>query len=569
MVIAEKLKKTISEVLAVLDIPNVSFVLEHPTDLSHGDYATNVAMVCSKQLGKNPTEVAEMIVAELTKNKLGEIEEISIAGPGFINIKLSDNFFASAIPEILTTDSDFGKLAVHKNKKVLVEHSSPNLFKPFHVGHMMNNAIGESLTRLMQYSGAIVVPNSFPSDVGLGIAKAIWAVLQQDHKMLYDPNVALVDKMKFLGESYAAGNRAYEDDPGVPFEIKKINEEIYQKSDTPAYRLYLHTKTLNMEYFETIVARLGSTFAAYIFESEAGDVGQGIVEKNLDVIFKKSEGAIVYTPEESTKLPMLVFITSEGHPTYETKDLGLLSLKFDRYQPDISAVVTDHQQIQHFDVVLDAAGKIHPEWKKNTVHVPHGRMSFKGQKMSSRLGGIPLATDILETVLEEVRERASGRSIDMQTEDAIAIAAIKFAILRVKPGQNINFDPETSLSFEGDSGPYLQYTHARIASMLEKAAHEGITPQYHKGVEEVSDLERIIYRLPEVVENAILDFAPQYMVTYLIEAARAFNSFYGEKKVIDAENKELSAHRLAIARSVQIVIRNGLWLLGIGAPNKM
>ena len=569
MSIAQKLKNLIEEALKNLDILDAAFTLEHPTELSHGDYATNVALVCSKKLGKNPREVAEMVLAELEKNKVEEVESFSIAGPGFINIALSKKFFNTSISEIDQAGDQFGKVTIYEGKKVLVEHSSPNLFKPFHVGHMMNNTIGESLVRLFKASGAATVALSFPSDVGLGIAKAIYATSRVDHALLYDKNIALESKMKFLGDCYVQGTKLYEESPEAAEAIKKINADIYQGADTPEYKLYLDTKVLNMEYFQTTVSRLGSHFDGFIFEGEAGDAGKKLVQENLGNVFVESEGAIIYTPGEETKLNTEVFVTSEGHPTYGAKDLGLLKMKFDKYTPDISAVITDYQQAHHFHVVLDAAGKINQVWSKNSAHVPHGRMAFKGQKMSSRLGGVPVATEVLEMIGNELAEKAKGREIANSQEDmdAVAIGAIKFSILRVKPGGPINFDPETSLSFEGDSGPYLQYTHARIKSLIEKASDIGIIPKIMD--EAVSNIERMVYRLPEVTEAAIREYSPNYIATYLIDLAREFNSYYGAHKIIDPENREISMHRLAIAQSVEVVLRNGLSLLGIEAPDKM
>jgi len=566
MPIVQKLKNSIETALEAVGIPSVSFALEHPTELSHGDFACNAAMAGAKQVGKNPRVLAEEIVAELKKQNNPEIESIEIAGPGFINFKLSQGFFATSITEIISAGDQFGKRDMYAGKKVLVEHSSPNLFKPFHVGHMMNNTIGESLVRLFQMSGAETVALSFPSDVGLGIAKAVYATSQVDHAMLSDKNIPLETKMKFLGDCYVEGTKAYEDNPEAADAIKKINADIYQGADTAEHQLYLDTKELNMEYFKTTVARLGSHFDGFIFEGEAGDAGQKLVQENLGSVFIESEGAIIYTPAEDTKLNTEVFVTSEGHPTYGSKDLGLLKMKFDKYHPDISVIVTDYQQAHHFYVVCDAAGKINPIWKNNSQHVPHGRMAFKGQKMSSRLGGVPVATEVLEMITTQLAEKTKDRIQD--DLDAVAIGAIKFSILRVKPGGPINFDPETSLSFEGDSGPYLQYTHARIQSMIEKAAEIGIVPKYSAGIAQ-TDVERVTYRLPEVVEAALLEYSPNYVATYLIDTAREFNSFYGAHKIIDAENPEISAHRLAIAQAVQIVLKNGLSLLGISAPSKM
>ena len=185
---------------------------------------------------------------------------------------------------------------------------------------------------------------------------------------------------------------------------------------------------------------------------------------------------------------------------------------------------------------------------------------------------MPLATEIIEDVASEAKTKLLNRdsnyaNANIGLAEIIAISAIKFSILRTKPGQNINFDPDESLSFEGDSGPYLQYTHARIQSLIEKGKELGMVPNYQ--VENISDPEKILYRFPEIVEHTISEYAPQYIVTYLIETARAFNSFYGENKIIDELNKEVSEHRLAIALATQIVLKNGLSLLGIQAPDRM
>jgi arginyl-tRNA synthetase len=266
-------------------------------------------------------------------------------------------------------------------------------------------------------------------------------------------------------------------------------------SGTRHYLLRLQ-ETFNIALLSNqIVATLGSHFDAYIYESEAGVDGKKIVLENTPTVFTESEGAIVYIPDESKKLHTSVFINSQGNPTYEAKDIGLLHLKFETYNPDLSIFITDAQQVSHFDVVLDAAAQINTAWKEKSLHRYHGRMSFKGAKMSSRLGGVPLVEDILETVASEVKEK--NADIAPQAAEQIGIAAIKFAILRAAAGKNIDFDPDTSLSFEGDSGPYVQYTAVRAASLIQKGSEAGITPDATTPVSGTELLERIIARYPE------------------------------------------------------------------------
>jgi arginyl-tRNA synthetase len=550
----------IQKALGQLGLPtDSSFLVEHPADMSHGDYASNVAMVLAKTVGKAPQALAAEIAASIVSP---EIESVSVAGPGFLNFKLSQEFVRKNISEVEVQGDSFGKSSIHSGKKILVEHSSPNLFKPFHIGHMMNNAIGESLVRMMKYSGADVRTMSFPSDISLGIAKAIFVLLEENGPDFIPTDIAV------LGDAYVHGTKRYDEDDSIHARVKEIADNLYAETPSPELTVFNLCKAFNIAYFEEITARLGSHFDSYVFESTAGVVGKEIVLSHTPDVFTESEGAVVYIPEEEKKaLNTAVFINSQGNPTYEAKDVGLLSIKFNQENPDISIFVTDYQQAPHFAVVMDATEKFEPSWSEKSVHIPHGRMTFRGQKMSSRLGGVPLASEMIETVVAEVLEKSEDRESAINP-DEVAIAAIKFAILRAKPGQNINFDPDTSLSFEGDSGPYLQYTHARINTLIEKGKAVGFEPKLSQA-EAIEDIERVLLKFPDIVQSAIIDYGPQQIVTYLLETARTFNSFYGANKIIDTENPEMSAHRLAVARAVGIVLKNGLSLLGIQAPERM
>jgi arginyl-tRNA synthetase len=567
----------VSRALQNLNIPQVDFTVEHPGELSHGDYACNVAMVCAKQLAKNPKEVAEMVVGEMEKIQTHPlpplvegatpiISRIEIAGPGFINITLSSEYLASTISTILSEGEKFGNIDIHRGQKIIIEHSSPNLFKPFHIGHLMNNTIGESLVRIMRATGGDVITMTFPSDISIGIGKAIWYLLRE-HGDNYTPTDIAV-----LGDAYVQGTRIFDEDESIHSEVKRITDNLYAGISSPELDLYHACRVINIEYFEKTIAKLGSHMDHYVYESEAGVAGKKLVTENTPQVFTQSEGAIVYIPEESKKhISTAVFINSQNNPTYEAKDLGLLQMKFERYTPDVSLFVTDYQQGPHFDVVLDAAEHIDNSWKQKSHHIMHGRMSFKGQKMSSRLGGVPLVTDMIDTVADEVREK-SERQTDAKIIDDIALGAIKFAILRAKPGSNINFDPETSLSFEGDSGPYLQYTHARIESLLNKGRELGIDLNSSNSGDvsaQVTNIHRILYRFPEIVANAAENYGPHHIVTYLLQVAQEFNSYYGANKMVDTADLMTTSYRLRLARAVQVVLHNGLYLLGITAPDEM
>ena len=570
----DKIEIVVREALGDLGIEVTALHIERPADTTHGDYATNAALVYGKKTGVSPREFAGTLVLKILETPSEDIEKIEVAGAGFINFFLTD--------EAIRTENKKEKSNLttkYTGKKILVEHSSPNLFKPFHIGHLMNNIIGEFVTRATKIGGGEVTTLSFPSDVSLGIAKAVY-VLLEDKKGGKDVFTLEGDEQIFaFGEAYRRGIVYFDEHPDEIVKAKEISNIIYNKahpSDTRAF--FERAKEINNAYFVKTIKEIGSVIDETIYESEAGAKGKEIVLANTgeSKLFTKSEGAIVYVPDEARKdLNTQVFVNSEGHPTYEGKDLGLIDLKFSKFSPDLSYFITDTEQASHFKVVLDVAGKLGGEWKDRvtkSLHVPHGRMLFKGQKMSSRLGGVPIALDVITVVEEEVRERA-GEKIAHLTRDEkknlereIALSALRVAVLRSKPGININFDPELSLSFEGDSGPYLLYTHARSASLLEKGHARGYEPMF-KNIP-ATMLERNLAQYEFELLGAVEELAPQKLLTYLFEVAQLFNGWYAQVQIV-SDDRENSEHYLAIVKRMKAVLARGLWVLGISAPERM
>lgn len=585
MKITDTIKNAIQQSLTDLNISyDGDISIEHPSELSHGDFASNIAMsifaeeqkrkkesivnnLKVKEIKfKNPRKLAEAISEKISAPEIAE-DGISVAGLGFINIRLSDEFLSNEIKIVQEKGDFYGWNNSWEGKKILVEHSSPNLFKPFNIGLMMNNTVGEAMARLCKTTDADVTIISYPSDVSLGIGKSVWQLMQYGVDKI-DEFGTVPKKMSFLGKCYAEGTQAYIDNENIEPRVREITQEIYEHRDTAAYSAYKIGRDLNLEYFINMAARLGSAFDGFIFESEAGKIGKEIIKENTPEIYTESNGAVIYEGERD-QLHTRVFINTDGNPTYEAKDTGLLKLKFDRYHPDLSIFVTDSEQGPYFKVVGTAAGKINPDWKNKTIHKTHGRMSFKGEKMSSRLGNTPLIADILDVVNNEVYERSGERKLSQDQADMISIAAVKYTILRTQAGKNINFDPETSLSFEGDSGPYLQYTYARSQSMLRKAADLEIIVDTNRPEDwETTDIERYLYRYPIMVEQAFKDLAPHMVVTYITKLAQLFNSWYAQGKIVDV-NDETSGYKLALTDAVSQTIKNGLWILGIDATEEM
>jgi len=258
-------------------------VLEHPSDLSHGDFSCNVAMLLAKEVGELPRQFAQRIVEVVPEHEY--IEKIEVAGSGFINFYLSERFFNEQTERIIKQEDKWGSSNDNKGKTILVEHSSPNLFKPFHIGHLVNNSLGESITRLVRSTGAEVITLSFPSDVSPGIAKTVWGIIDKGWK----DEITL----KKIGEAYVHGVNSYKDSEDVKKQIDSINKSLYNaERGTVEWEVYERGLNISLEYFEYITAKLGSKFNELIFETEAEVEGKTIVKENTPRVFEESDGEL-------------------------------------------------------------------------------------------------------------------------------------------------------------------------------------------------------------------------------------------------------------------------------------
>lgn len=557
----EVLHTAIIDTLKKLGLPEVEFTVEHPSDLAHGDYACNVALVVAKEAGKAPREVAGELSAALN-GQIEYIEKIEVAGPGFINFHLSRDFFTKEIERALKAGEQWGKNNKLSEEEILLEYTSPNLFKPLHVGNLVGNIIGESLSRIFEFSGATVRRLNYPSDIGLTVAKGVWGLKQSggDGK-----------DIAALGQAYIAGNAAYEEGGSAKEEIEAVNRALYAGSEDELNRLREAGIATSRASLNAICAKLGTTFDAEIFESEAGPVGTKIVKENIGKVFEESEGAVVYRGEK-VGLHTRVFLNSQGLPTYEAKDLGNFTLKQEKFPHwTQSIIVTGSEQAEYFKVIFAAIKEVFQfATDKLLIHIPTGFLTLTTGKMSSRKGNVLTGESLLQEVEAEAKARATeGRAEDATLlSEAIAVAALKYQILKQTVGSNMVFDKEKALSFEGDSGPYLQYTHARIGSVLEKAAVNGITVSSNKSSLAAYELERLLYRFPEVVESAAAESEPQKVLAYLIALAGSFNTFYSNERIADSSD-EFAPYKAALSAAVKQTLKNGLWLLGIKAPERM
>jgi arginyl-tRNA synthetase len=569
----QEIKNLIKDALKNLNIEVSNIVLEHPEDFKNGDYSTNVALVIAKSIGRNPKELAEKIVAEIIRLNVDKnIEKVEIAGAGFINFYLSRKFFSRSIEEILNKAENFGKNNVLKDKKIMVEYTDPNPFKPFHIGHLMSNAIGESISRLIEFSGAKTARANYQGDLGLHIAKAIYGLLKNEKLQSKTGTHNL--QASNIGRAYALGAEVYEIDENAKKEIEEINKKIYARSDKKINEIYEWGFGVTMETFEDLYKILGTKFDFYFLESEMADIGREIVNENMGKVFEESDGAIVFKAEKyDPKLHTRVFITSQGLPTYETKELGLTVEKF-KTDPDLdlSIAITANEQMDYMRVVSKAISLIHPNFENKMLHITHGMMRLSTGKMGSRKGNVitgeSLLNDVRDAILEKMTDREFPNIEREKVASDVSVSAIKYSVLKQGIGGDIIYDFEKSISFEGDSGPYLQYSYARAISVLEKAQRENILPDPHAFPPEIFEVEKLLYKFPEIVSRSASEYEPHHIANYLIEIARAYNSFYGNTMIVDKKD-QTSSYKIALTYAFSFVMKNGLYLLGIESPRKM
>lgn len=501
-----------------------------------GDFSTNIALKLAKQLGKNPRKVADALAVKLRETLGDQVSKVDSAGPGFINLTLSD--------EALLKGLESKPAQRYKGQEVLVEFGDPNPFKAMHIGHLYSYIVGDAISSLLEVAGANVKRLSYHGDVGLHVAKAIWAMQQNSSED--NP-----------GAAYAQGAKAYEDDQQAKMQIDAINAKIYA-NDPAIKELYDTGKAHSFEDFDRILKELGIKNDKRYLESESAPSGITMVKENTGKVFKESDGAIIYEGEKAG-LHTRVFITGKGLPTYEAKDLGLTTLKNTDY-PDaqLSVIITAHEQAEYFKVMLAALAEINPAVAKKTKHLSHGFVSLSSGKMSSRTGDIYGAVNLLDDVKNVAAKLFPNAAHDMQ------LGAIKYAFTKHRLGGDLVYDIDESVSLEGNSGPYLQYAHARARSILRKASTTG---RLEGGLEaDERLLTRKLTEYPEVIDKAVQELMPHHVCTYLYELAQVFNRFYEHNRVIGDPRE---AVRLGLVQQYAETLQFGLETLGMVAPDSM
>jgi arginyl-tRNA synthetase len=542
-------------------IDDVRVELTRP-DEQFGDYATNVAMQLAGRLQRPPREVAEELVVQLQAALEGQVSAVTIAGPGFINITLNDKVLGGLAAAAPTSKPD-----IYAGKTIVTEYSDPNPFKVLHVGHLYTSIVGDAISRLIAASGGDVHAVNFGGDVGLHVGKTMWAILQE----LGGENPAGLDavpagqRAEWMATQYVRGTQAYEDDEAAKAAIIELNKRVYQlhtdqDRTSPFAHIYWTCRQWSYDYFDAFYARLGTRFEKYYPESATTPLGiQTVREQAAKGVYTESDGAIVFKGEPYG-LHTRVFINSQGLPTYEAKDVGLIMNKWQDYHFDQSVIITGNDITEYMKVVLKSIEQFAPELAQRTVHLTHGNVKLAGGvKMSSRKGNFLRAVDVLE-IAHDANQKANGRD-----DEQAVLGAVKYAFLKQRMGADIVYLPEESVSLEGNSGPYLQYAHARARSICAKATVQPAASVLALQPGERS-LARKISEYPEVIQKAARELMPHHVCTYLYELAQTFNRFYEHNRVV-GDGRE--AERLQLVTLYADVLKDGLALLGITAPDRM
>ncbi len=550
-----EIEAAIAEVCKNLFDADVAVELSRP-DEQFGDFATNVALQLAGKLNKNPREIAEALREKLSMT----LGDVTVAGPGFLNIRLSDEKLAESLQAKPT--------AILAGKTVVVEYSDPNPFKPLHAGHLYTTLVGDTISRLIENAGAKTVRLNFGGDVGLHVGRCMWGIIKYLGGEIPEKlaEISEAERPQWMGARYVEGNTAYENDETAKAEIIATNKKVYQlhsenDHNSPFAQIYWTCRQWSYDYFSTLYAQLQvKPFDRFIPESEVTDLGVQTVSEQLEKgVFQKSDGAIVF---DGTKagLHTRVFVNSEGLPTYETKDVGLSLTKWQDYHFDESIIITANEQMQYMQVVLAAISRFAPEPAERTRHLTHGVVKLRGGvKISSRKGNGPSALDILDAA------REAGVETGTNPNEETILAAVKYAFAKARIGGDIIYEPKESIALEGNSGPYLQYAHARARSILAKADEQQNVALTDLQADERS-LLRKISEYAETIEKATLELMPHHICTYLYELAQMFNRFYEHNHVIGNERQAL---RLTLVKHYADTLKSGLELLGITAPERM
>ena len=538
-----------------------------------GDY-TLLVFPLLKFTRKGPEQSCDEIGGYLVDN-CPEISSFNTV-KGFLNLSLSKTFWTENLQEAAT--KDFSAPLPSTGKRIMVEFSSPNTNKPLHLGHVRNNLLGASVSNLLKAAGNEVIKTTLVNDRGVHICKSMYAWQQRFNGATPASSGKKGDHL--VGDCYVEFAKMEKEDPSV---MEKVHEMLvkWEEADPEVRKLWEMMNSWVFEGFEQTYKALGITFDKTYYEHDTYLLGKELVQKGLDMgVFVKDPDGSVWCDLTADGLDRKLLLRSDGTSVYITQDLGTAERRFSEYKLDSHIYVVGDEQNYHFQVLKLILRKLGFDWADQIYHLSYGMVELPEGKMKSREGTVVDADDLIEKMYQEARESSeeSGKLEDMSPEDKdrlysmIGLGALKYFILKVDPKKKMLFNPKESIDFNGNTGPFIQYTHARICSILRKADEQGLRPEVS---EEVSlspkeiRLVKLIQSYPRKVKEAADALSPALVANYCYELSKEFNQYYHDTPILKESVAPLLCTRLALISSIAGVLRSAMNILGIELPDRM
>lgn len=564
----QEIAKILNDKIESLTEEDILTQIEIPPSYEMGDYAFPVFSL-AKIFRKNPNMIAEEMASRIDSKYFEKVESKGAYINFFTN---KEALSKTVIEEILKDKENYGKSKMGKDKTIIVEYSSPNIAKPFHIGHIRTTIIGDSLKKIHKFLGYNVVSINHLGDYGTQFGMLIYAIKNWG-------NIEEIEKNPIteLLKLYVRVNKEAEENEEIKEECRHYFASL-EKGDEEAVKIWKWIREISLKEFKVVYDLLGIEFDSYNGESFYSDKMQKQVDRMEELgILKDSEGAKIVDLEKYN-LPPALIIKSDGSTIYITRDIAAAEYRHETYHPEKNIYVVATEQNLHFKQLKAVLEEMQYDWYDEVTHVAFGMINLADGKLSTRQGRVVYLIDVLNKAVEKImeildeREKTSGVKIENKEELAkqVGIGAIKFQELFNQRIKDYTFDWDKTLSFEGESGPYVQYAHARICSLLNKGnfdINSKIDPTLLNNEMEINIL-RNLYKFTEVVKDAAEKYEPFFISRYVVELAKDFNKYYNQV-TINVEDEKLKNTRLMLCYSVKNVISEGLSLLGIEAPEKM
>ena len=545
--------------------------IQNSTKKEFGDFQTNFAMVSSKLIEKNPREIASTLVENFSENDI--IQKLEIAGPGFINIYLKNGFLNEEIKKVENEKYDFSFL--NTDKTVIIDYSSPNIAKRMHIGHLRSTIIGDSIKRILQFLGFHTLADNHIGDWGTQFGKLIVAYKNWLDKKAYEKDpIGELEKIYVKFSDEAKINPALEDEARE--ELKKL-----QLGDKNNQKLWKEFIDISLKEYNKVYDRLNVNFDYYFGESFYNDMMPSVLEElKQKGIAKEDQGALVVF-FENNRLPPAIVQKKDGSFLYTTSDLATMKFRKDELKVDEAVYLTDDRQQNHFKHVFEIGKMLGESYNYKKTHIVFGIMRFgNGIIFSSRSGNIIRLVDLLDEAKAQVKKVIDEKNPDIPEDEKDKIAeivgsgAIKYFDLSQNRTSDITFTWDKVLSFEGNTGPYLQYTYVRIMSIFWKLKEENIEVENNDIIsDDMNGIERELavelLRFPQAVVKSYENYRPNIIADYLFDTAKLFNNFYNSSSILKEEDKKVMDARILLARKTAFVLKEGLSLLGINTVNRM